>query len=153
VGGATGHLAIAICQRYPRMSAEVFDLPEAGPLAREIIAASPAADRIKVAVGDFFADELPEGDLFASGRILHDWSEARVLTLLNRIFSRLPSGGAVLIAEKLIDENRAGPMWAQMQNLGMLLYCEGKERTLTEYKSILGGVGFAEVRGATTSTP
>jgi len=153
LGGATGHLAIAACQRYPGMKAVVFDLPEAGPLAREIVGASPAADRIEVKAGDFFVDALPEGDLYAVGRILHDWTEAKVLSLLNRIFDRLPSGGALLIAEKLIDEDRTGPRWAQMQNLGMLLYTEGKERTLSEYKTLLDQVGFSEVKGVTTPSP
>jgi acetylserotonin N-methyltransferase len=153
LGGATGHLAIAICRRYPVMKATVFDLPLAHTLARETIAASPAADRIEFVAGDFFGGDLPKADLFTLGRILHDWSEAKVLALLRRIFERLPSGGAVLIAEKLIDEDRAGPRWAQMQNLGMLLYCEGKERTFSEYESILQSVGFAEIRAATTPTP
>jgi acetylserotonin N-methyltransferase len=153
LGGATGHLAIAACRRYPGMRAVVFDLPAAGPLGREIVGASPVADRIDLVAGDFFVDLLPEGDLFTLGRILHDWTESKVLTLLRRIFDRLPAGGALLIAEKLIDENRAGPKWAQMQNLGMLLYTEGKERTLTEYKSLLNEVGFTEVRGATTPAP
>src|ERR1051326_617371 len=72
LGGATGHLAIAACRRYPNVPAVVFDLPEATPLAKEIVAASPAADRIAVVGGDFFADPLPEGDLYALGRILHD---------------------------------------------------------------------------------
>ena len=40
-----------------------------------------------------------------------------------------------------------------MQNLGMLLYTEGKERTLLEYKTLLEQVGFAEVRGSTTDSP
>lgn len=97
------------------------------PLAREIIAASPVAERIAVVPGDFFTGDLPDGDLFALGRVLHDWTEPKVFTLLSRIFDRLPSGGAVLIAEKVIREDRAGPKWAQMQNLGMLLYCEGKD--------------------------
>ena len=35
-----------------------------------------------------------------------------------------------------------------MQNLGMLLYTEGKERTLGEYEALLKQAGFAEVRGA-----
>ncbi|HKI21498.1 MAG TPA: class I SAM-dependent methyltransferase [Isosphaeraceae bacterium] len=153
LGGATGHLAIAACQRYPGMKAVVFDLPEAGPLAREIVGASPAADRIEVKAGDFFVDALPEGDLYAVGRILHDWTEAKVLSLLNRIFDRLPSGGALLIAEKLIDEDRTGPRWAHMQNLGMLLYTEGKERTLSDYKTLLHQVGFSDVNGSTTPTP
>ena len=153
LGGATGHLAIAICRRYPLMKAIVFDLPKARALAGEKINASPVADRIEFVAGDFFTDDLPDGDIFTLGRILHDWTEAKVLTLLRRIFDRLPSGGAVLIAEKLINEDRSGPHWAHMQNLGMLLYAEGKERTLKQYESILHSVGFAEVRGSTTPTP
>jgi hypothetical protein len=40
-----------------------------------------------------------------------------------------------------------------MQNLGMLLYTEGKERTFAEYKSLLAQAGFAEVKCAITPTP
>lgn len=93
LGGATGHLAVAACQRYPAMRAIVFDLPEALPLAREIVGASPVRDRIDFAGGDFFADTLPEGDLIAVGRILHDWSEPKIYKLLARIYERLPAGG------------------------------------------------------------
>jgi acetylserotonin O-methyltransferase len=153
LGGATGHLAIAACRRYPSLRAAVFDLPAAVPLAKEIVGASPVPDRIDIIAGDFFADELPEADLFALGRILHDWSEDKVLALLKRVFDRLPAGGALLIAEKLLDDDKRAPIWAQMQNLGMLLYTEGKERTLAEYEALLKRVGFAEVWGARTTTP
>ena len=112
LGGATGHLAIAACRHYPGLRAAVFDLPAAVPLAQEIVGASPVADRIDIIAGDFFADELPEADLFALGRILHDWSEDKCHVLLKRIFDRLPSGGALLVAEKLIDDDRSGPVWA-----------------------------------------
>ncbi len=153
LGGATGHLAIAACRHYPSLRAVVFDLPEAGPLAHEILTESTVSDRVEIVSGDFFADQLPEGDLFALGRILHDWTEPKVLALLQRIFDRLPSGGGLLIAEKLISEDRSGPRWAHMQNLGMLLYTEGKERTLSEYQTLLERVGFSPVTGATTPSP
>ncbi len=153
LGGATGHLAIAACRHYPGLRAAVFDLPAAVPLAREIVGASLVADRIDVIAGDFFVDELPEADLFALGRILHDWSEEKVLALLKRIFDRLPAGGALLIAEKLLDDDKRGPLWAQMQSLGMLLYTEGKERTVGEYEALLKQVGFAEVLGVKTPAP
>lgn len=153
LGGATGHLVVAACEHYPRLRGVVFDLPETGNLAREIVAMSPAASRIEIISGDFFEDELPEGDLYSLGRILHDWTEAKGLALLRRIHDRLPPGGALLIAEKLLDEDKTGPRWAQMQNLGMLLYTEGKERTLSEYRTLLHHVGFTDVKGATTSTP
>jgi acetylserotonin N-methyltransferase len=128
-------------------------MPDAAPLAREVVATTDVVERIEIVSGDFFVDELPEGDLFALGRILHDWTEAKVLTLLERIFHRLPRDGALLIAEKLISADRSGPRWAHMQNLGMLLYTEGKERSLSEYKDLLERVGFGSVRGATTPSP
>ena len=84
LGGATGHLAIAACQRYEELQAVVFDLPAALPLAQEMIAASSVANRVSVAGGDFFVDELPEGDLIALGRIIHDWSEEKIHRLLRR---------------------------------------------------------------------
>jgi acetylserotonin N-methyltransferase len=153
LGGATGHLAVAACRRYPAMRAVVFDLPDAVPLAREIVGASPAADRIEVVAGDFFTDPLPPGDLYALGRILHDWTEEKILRLLARIHEHLPSGGALLIAEKLLEEDRAGPRWALMQHLNMLVCTEGRERTLSQYEELLRRAGFADVRGRRTDAP
>ena len=46
-----------------------------------------------------------------------------------------------------------GPIWAQLQSLGMLLYTEGRERTVGEYEALLKRAGFAEVRGARTPSP
>ncbi len=96
LGGATGHLAMAACQRYPSLQAVVFDLPDAVPLAKEMVAASPSpvADRISVQAGNFFTDELPEADLYAVGRILHDWSPDKIMTLLRKVHARLPAAGA-----------------------------------------------------------
>jgi acetylserotonin N-methyltransferase len=153
LGGATGHLAIAACQRFPGLRAVVFDLPSAVPLAREIIAASPVADRIEVTAGDFFADSLPEGDLFAVGRILHDWAAEKIRTLLRKFCERLPAGGALLIAEKLLIDDKTGPTGALMQSLNMLVCTEGKERTLSEYETLLKEAGFAAVEGRRTKGP
>jgi acetylserotonin N-methyltransferase len=153
LGGATGHLAIAACQRYPKMRASVFDLPEVIPLAREKINEAFLVDRLGVVGGDFFADPLPEGDLYAVGRILHDWPQEKIQKLLARIYERLPKNGALLIAEKLLDEDKKGPRWAHLQSLNMLVCAEGKERTLTEYESLLKAAGFAEIQGRTTSSP
>ena len=59
----------------------------------------------------------------------------------------------VLIAEKLLNEDRAGPMTALMQSLNMLACTEGKERTLAEYDVLLREAGFAEVQGRKTAAP
>lgn len=153
LGGATGHLAVAACRRYPGLQGCLFDLPEALPLAREMIAATEVAARIEIVGGDFFVDPLPPGDLYALGRILHDWSETKCVTLLQRIFAALPAGGGLLIAEKLLREDKTGPRWAQMQDLNMLTCTEGRERTLTEYRSLLESIGFHSITGHTTDAP
>lgn len=153
VGGATGHLAIAAAQRYPQLRAVVFDLPEAVPLARDIVGGSSVADRIDIVGGDFFVDPLPPGDLYALGRILHDWTDEKCLTLLRKIHDSLPDGGALLVAEKLLRDDRTGPDWAQMQDLNMLTCTEGRERTLGEYESLLQQAGFRQVSGCRTSSP
>ena len=37
LGGATGHLAVAACERYPELQATLFDLPPVIEFAREIV--------------------------------------------------------------------------------------------------------------------
>jgi acetylserotonin N-methyltransferase len=152
LGGATGHLALAACERNPDLRAVVFDLPAVSESARVYARSSVASQRIEVAAGDFFRDELPDGDLFALGRILHDWPEDKIRALLARIYRRLPAGGAILIAEKLLCEDKSGPISAQLQSLNMLMCTEGKERTLSEYRRLLEDAGFRKVQGRVTGS-
>ena len=154
LGGGTGHLAVAACQLYPDLRATVFDLPQTREIAEAYIRKwDLATDRVAIAAGNFFNDDLPQADLFALGRILHDWSEKKINNLLVRIFSRLPSGGGILIAEKLLNEDKSGPTSAQLQSLNMLVCTEGRERTLTEYRQLLVDIGFANVVGKFTGAP
>jgi acetylserotonin N-methyltransferase len=150
LGGATGHLAIAACERYADLNAVVFDLPRATALAREQVAKSAAGERIEVVAGDFFEDELPAADLYYVGRILHDWTEDKIERLLRRIFEHLPHGGALLIGEKLLEEDGVGPLDANMQSLNMLIVTEGRERSLSEYAALARRAGFGEVEGRRT---
>lgn len=153
LGGATGHLTIAACEQYPRMHGTVFDFAKVLTVAEEQIALSPANSRIQCVAGDFFKDPLPEADIYGLGRILHDWSEEKIDLLLRKIYKSLPLGGGLLIAEKLLDDNKTGPVQAQMQSLNMLICTEGKERSLPEYTEMLTRVGFSSVEGARTGKP
>ncbi len=149
LGGATGHLAAAARQRYPHLRATVLDLPAVVAFARR----SGLAQGVEWTAGDFFRDPLPEADLFALGRILHDWSEEKIRPLLEKIRERLPPGGGVLIAETLLDEDKSGPVPALMQSLNMLVCTEGRERSLSEYRALLVAAGFRQVEGVRTGAP
>jgi len=138
LGGATGHLAAAARARYPNLRTTVFDLPAVAKIFPETVA------------GDFFTDPLPAADLYALGRILHDWPEEKIRTLLGKIYAALPDGGGLLIAEKLMSEKNVS---AHMQSLHMLVCTEGRERTAEEYESLLKAAGFAGVEWRVTGTP
>ena len=145
LGGASGHLAVAARERYASLSVAVFDLPSVAEVARE--------HGVEAIAGDFFRDELPAADLYAVGRILHDWSEDKIQQLLRKICDRLPRGGALLIAEKLLDDDKTGPTAAHMQSLNMLCATEGRERSLAEYRVLLLEAGFESVEGKRTGAP
>lgn len=150
LGGGTGHLAIAACERYPQLHGAIFDLPPVIPIAREEIARSTAHERIEAIPGDFFTGELPPADLYAASRILHDWSEEKIMLLLRKVYNALPARGAFLIVEKLLDADKTLPVHATMQSLNMLVCTEGRERSLPEYVALLREAGFSRVEGRKT---
>jgi len=53
LGGGHGLYSIEFCWRNPRLSATVFDFPQALEVAREVIAAENMGDRVSVLEGDF----------------------------------------------------------------------------------------------------
>ena len=153
LGGATGHLLVAACELYPRMHGILFDIPRVVEFAETMLANSSVRDRVKHIPGDFFEDPLPVSDLYALGRILHDWAPDKIDRLLARVLERLPDGGGLLIAEKLLDDDRLGPATVHMQSLNMLVVTEGRERSLPEYRKILMRAGFSTVDGVRTGQP
>lgn len=145
LGGATGHLSIAACKAYPTLRATVLDLPPVAPFALEHIANSGFADRLTFVKSDFFTDDLPKADLYVLGRILHDWDDPKIDKLLRKIVFSLPRGGALLVTETLVDDDRSGPVYTLMQDLNMLVCTDGRERTEAEYSALLRGAGFSTV--------
>src|SRR5579872_2025271 len=137
LGGASGHLAQAARDRYSNLKTTVFDLPI-------VQRAYPAT-----VAGDFFTDPLPPADLYALGRILHDWHDSKCAILLRKIYDALPDGGGLLIAEKLLDP---GNIPAHMQSLNMLICTEGRERTAEEFAALAKAAGFSSVESRRTGT-
>ncbi len=148
LGGATGHLPLAAVARYPELQAAVFDLPPVIEYTREFTAGT----RVELIAGDFFTDPLPPADLYSLGRILHDWSEDKIKTLLAKICAALPSGGGLLIAEKLLADDLSGPVHVHMQSLNMLICTEGRERSFAQYAELLEEAGFATTEGRVTGS-
>ena len=56
-----------------------------------------------------------------------------------------PTGGAILVFEKVLNEEKIGPMMTLLFDLGMLIACEGRERSAHEYTTLLEETGFTDI--------
>ena len=151
VGGALGTVAVAVAERYPQIEAISFDLPPVQPLAEEYIAGSGLAGRVRAESGDMF-ERLPEGvDVVHLSWILHDWSDAQSITILERCREALVSGGAVLLGEMLLDDSPTAPVFPHLMSLNMLVATDGgRERSEDEYRRLIEAAGLEFVRAART---
>src|SRR5262249_41441278 len=134
VGGGSGAFAIELCLRHPSLRATVFDLPHVIDIAAGKIAGAELPDRVAGRGGDFFAHALAPGhDVHVYSMIMHDWSQERDRQLLRNSFDALPSGGMIVISELLVDDDKSGPAPAALMSLNMLIECEGRNYTASEY--------------------
>lgn len=151
VGGGSAAFDIELCRQYPRLRATVYDLPFVTGIAAEKVAAAGLQDRITMARGDFFADpSYPSGhDVILLSMIMHDWDEARDREILRKCYQALPSGGAVIISELLVNDAKSGPAPAALMSLNMLIETEGgRNYSPAEYSAWLDALGFRDIRTA-----
>ena len=146
IGGGSGAYDIELCKQYGELRATVFDLPHVAEIAAEKVADAGLADRVNAVGGDFF-ESLPEGhDVHLLSMILHDWDEATNRALLRRSFEALTSGGAVVVSELLVNDDKTGPVPAALMSLNMLIETEGgRNYTPAEYAGWLEEAGFRRI--------
>jgi len=143
VGGATGLLCIEACKRHPHLRATSFDLPAVEPVAKRHIAAAGLADRIATATGDFFADPLPKADVITMGMILHDWNLEKKLLLVKKAYDALPPGGAFVVIEALIDDERRRNVFGLQMSLNMLIeFGDAFDYSAADFRGWCEKVGF-----------
>jgi predicted O-methyltransferase YrrM len=145
VGGGSGAYDIELCKQYAAMRATVFDLPHVAAIAAGKIAEAGLTDRIETTGGDFFEHLPGDHDVHLLSMIMHDWDEAKDRALLSRSFEALQSGGAVVISELLVNDEKTGPAPAALMSLNMLIETEGRNYTPAEYSSWLEEAGFRHI--------
>jgi O-methyltransferase domain len=102
-------------------------------------------DRLEFVAGDFFDDPLPPADVVTLGHVLHDWGPEEKLALLRRAYDALPDGGAVIVFEAIIDDDRRANAFGLLMSLNMLIETAGGfDYTAADCQSWLREVGFTE---------
>jgi len=121
LGGADGALSIQICRQFPSIRSTTYDLPPVEPLAKKKIEKAGFSDRIRFSGGDFLTDPLPQADIVTMGNILHGLEEDTKQTLVNKVYSILPEGGAMMTIENIIDDDRRQNTFGMLMSLNMLI--------------------------------
>jgi len=125
VGGAQGGLLVQICLAHPHLRGNNFDLPVVGPIFEEYVASNGLSDRLGFLPGNFFDDPLPNADVITMGHILHDWDLNQKRMLLGKAYDALPTGGALIVFEALIDDDRRQNAFGLLMSLNMLIETPG----------------------------
>jgi len=85
--------------------------------------------------------------------ILHDWGDEACLRILGQIRAVMAPGARVLLVEQVIPPGNA-PFPGKLLDLNRLAYSEGgRERSPSEYASLLGKAGLSLQRIVPTPSP
>lgn len=147
VGTAQGDLAVQIALANPHLTGIGFDLPKAGPVFDDYVAENGLSDRVRFQPGDFFKDELPRADVILMGHILHDWGLDDKQMLIRKACDALPDGGALVVYDALIDDDRQQNAFGLLMSLNMLIETPaGFDYTGADGCGWMREAGFRETR-------
>jgi hypothetical protein len=147
VGTAQGDLAVQIALANEHLTGVGFDLPEVAPVFDRYVTLNGLQGRLRFAAGDFFADALPKADVLVMGHILHDWSLDEKRTLLSKAYEALPEGGALIVYDSIIDDDRSKNAFGLLMSLNMLIETDhGFDYTAADCMGWMTDAGFSATR-------
>jgi hypothetical protein len=147
VGTAQGDLIAQVTLANPHIEGIGFDLPEIGPAFEEFVAANGLSGRIKFIPGSFMDQPLPRADVIMMGHILHDWNLEIKRALVRKAYEALPDGGAYIVYESIIDDDRSANAFGLLMSLNMLIETpEGFDYTGADCSEWMKQAGFRETR-------
>ncbi len=147
VGTAQGDTAAQIALAHPHLGGMGFDLPEVGPIFEEYIGQLSLDQRVRFVPGNFFKDPLPQVDAIVMGHVLHDWDLETKRMLIGKAYEALPAGGAFIVYEAIIDDDRRKNAFGLMASLNMLIETYGGfDYTGADCMGWMRDAGFREAR-------
>jgi hypothetical protein len=147
IGTAQGDLAAQVAVANPHLRGVGFDLPEVAPIFEDYVASIGVADRLRFQPGDFFTDDFPKVDVVLMGHILHDWDLPTKQMLIRKAFDALPAGGALIVYEAIIDDDRSQNAFGLLMSLNMLIETPGGfDYTGADCSGWMKDAGFSSTR-------
>ena len=145
IGCAEGAVPVAIALAHEHVTGGGCDLPRLAPLFDAYVAGFGLAGRLSFTAADFFTDPLPNADVLVMGHVLHDWNLDEKRLLLKKAYEALPDGGALIVYESLIDDERRDNAFGLLMSLNMLIESPGGfDYTGADCRTWMADAGFSE---------
>lgn len=142
VAGGTGVLLATVLQAAPDARGILVDQPSVLDRARDRMRDMGVADRCDVSVGDIF-EPPPRGDLYLLSRVLHDWNDEHVVTILRAVAAGAAADARLRVFEDLLPEGALpSPVQSWSDVVMMALYDGARERTLGQFRALLERAGW-----------
>ena len=154
IGVAQGGLAVVLAQTHQHLTGVGADLPVVRPIFEKYVAAHGLQERLWFAKLDFFKEPLPKADVVIMGHILHDWDLPTKKMLMAKAFDALPAGGAFIVFEAIIDDERRSNAFGLLMSLNMLIETRGGfDYTGADCATWMRDAGFKQTRVESLSGP
>jgi SAM-dependent methyltransferase len=154
IGVAQGGLPVVLAQAHKHLTGVGADLPVVRPIFERYVASHGLQDRLKFARLDFFNEPLPRADVVIMGHILHDWDLPTKKMLIGKAYDALPPGGAFIVFEAIIDDERRSNAFGLLMSLNMLIETRGGfDYTGADCATWMREAGFRQTRVEPLSGP
>lgn len=148
VAGGPGEYSIAFCQHYPKLQADIIDLPYAAAEGKSRIKAVGLSDRIRYIEANLLNIEWGENyDLVFLFNMLHVLTAEQCYLVLEKAFAALRQGGKVVINETF-HPGREGKLTSPISLLSLMYYvtCGSRAWPKSTYQKWLIKTGFQNLR-------
>jgi len=145
VGGGHGTFLASILKANPAAKGTLFDSPQVIAEAQAHVDAAELGQRCELVGGDFFTAVPENGDLYTLKWIIHDWDDARSLTILKNCHRSMAPGGRLLVVDTVIPPGN-DPSPGKLMDVNMLVMAGGRERTEPEFRDLFAAAGFRLTR-------
>ncbi len=146
IGSGPGTYPIAICRKYPDISATIFDLPGTLEVTEKVLKKEGLISRINLVAGDYNVDPLPVGfDVAFLSNIIHSEDEEANNALMKKVYDALNPGGRIIIKDHIMDESLTMPACGAIFSINMLLTTKGRDYGFHEVKGWLTDSGFVDI--------
>jgi hypothetical protein len=142
VAGSRGTLITAILKQNKSARGILFDEAHVLAHADDYLHANGVDARVEKIAGSFF-EKIPSGaDAYVLKDILHDWDDARSITILKNCRAAMETGKRLLVVEIVVEKNSTelpGPL-VDLQM--MTVTCEGRQRSARDFENLFEKAGF-----------